>query len=223
MDSHVGKFIFENILDTETCILIKNTLILVTKNLSVLPHTDSILVMQEGQIIESGSYVELLEKNGHFANLIQQYSVSENESKEGDSEEDKLTEKNKGAADFNLGSKLVEKEDTNVGRVKFSVYLRYIKAVTMFWCMLVAINYVFSQISSTGSSVWLSSWSRAAEKDTSSTYYYLGIYGAIGVAQGVFNATGWYSLTKGILGAAKDLHNRMLYTIFRSPMSFFGK
>lgn len=91
----------------------------------------------------------------------------------------------------------------------------------MFWCIVVTINYIITQISNAGSSVWLSYWSREAEKDNSRTYYYLIIYGAIGISQGITNATGWYSLTKGVLGAAKNLHNKMLYNIFRSNMAFF--
>ena len=52
-------------------------------------------------------------------------------------------------------------------------------------------------------------------------YQISNLTGAIGVSQGLFNSIGWYCLTKGILAAAKKLHNRMLYTIFRSSMSFF--
>ena len=45
--------------------------------------------------------------------------------------------------------------------------------------------------------------------------------GAIGLCQGLFSGLGWIALTKGIIKAATSLHNQMLYTIFRSMMSFF--
>lgn len=133
VDSHVGRAIFENILSSETGILRNKTRILVTNNLSVLPFTDSIIVLKEGQIIEYGSYSELLEQKNHFAHLISEYSVKESHSEEtegkGNSEEDKLTEKNKDAADLKIGSKLVEKEESQIGRVKWSVYWQYLKVV----------------------------------------------------------------------------------------------
>lgn len=179
VDSHVGKFIFENILHSETGILRKKTRILVTNNLAVLPYTDSIIVMKEGEIIELGSYNELLRQNNYFANLIQQYAHSESDNKDNkQSEEDKLADKSKDAANFNFKiNKLVEKEETQTGRVKWSVYWRYLQAVTLFWWAIVTANYILSQVSSAGSSVWLSVWSRQAENDNSNAFYYLVLYG----------------------------------------------
>lgn len=127
VDSHVGRAIFENILSSETGILRKKTRVLVTNNLSVLPFTDSIFVLKEGQIIESGSYGELLKQQGHFAHLISEYSHSEEAEEKSDDSEGKLAEMNKDAANFKIGSKLVEKEDSQTGRVKWSVYWQYLK------------------------------------------------------------------------------------------------
>lgn len=45
--------------------------------------------------------------------------------------------------------------------------------------------------------------------------------GLLGIGQGTFKAIGWYLMTKGVLGAARMLHNQMLFTIFRSSMAFF--
>lgn len=162
VDSHVGRAIFENILSSETGILKNKTRILVTNNLSVLPFTDSIIVLKEGQIIEYGSFNDLLEQKNHFAHLISEYSHSEETEEKGDSEEDKLTEKNKDAADFNIGSKLVEKEESQIGRVKWSVYWQYLKVIFIiyfifFVLLIVFLNCSFSQCS--GASWWQSTTS----------------------------------------------------------------
>jgi ATP-binding cassette subfamily C (CFTR/MRP) protein 1 len=69
VDSHVGKHIFNKVIGP-TGILSKKTRILVTHGLSYLPVADLILVMEEGNITEMGSYQELLEKKGRFAAFI---------------------------------------------------------------------------------------------------------------------------------------------------------
>lgn len=53
------------------------TRILVTHGTSFLPQADLILVMVEGEITESGSYQELLNRNGAFAEFIHTFASSE--------------------------------------------------------------------------------------------------------------------------------------------------
>ena len=46
------------------------TRILVTHGLTHLPDCDRIIVMQDGQIIESGTYNELMMKDGKLAEMV---------------------------------------------------------------------------------------------------------------------------------------------------------
>ena len=46
------------------------TRIVVAHRLSTIKHCDKILVLDQGQIVESGTYDELIEKNGNFAELV---------------------------------------------------------------------------------------------------------------------------------------------------------
>ena len=46
------------------------TRIVVAHRLSTIKHCDKILVLDQGQIVESGTYDELIEKNGKFAELV---------------------------------------------------------------------------------------------------------------------------------------------------------
>lgn len=50
---------------------------LVTHGLSFLPHADLILVMDDGQIVEAGSYTELLERRSSFADFLKIFSNTE--------------------------------------------------------------------------------------------------------------------------------------------------
>jgi ATP-binding cassette subfamily C (CFTR/MRP) protein 1 len=69
VDSHVGKHIFNKVIGPRG-ILREKTRILVTHGISFLPVADLILVMEQGNITEMGSYRELLERKGAFSNFI---------------------------------------------------------------------------------------------------------------------------------------------------------
>ena len=47
------------------------TRIVIAHRLSTIRHCDRILVLDKGSIIEEGSYEELIEKNGYFAELVE--------------------------------------------------------------------------------------------------------------------------------------------------------
>lgn len=52
------------------------TRVLVTHGLSYLPQVDLILVMVDGEVTEMGSYQQLLDKDGSFAEFIRTYAGS---------------------------------------------------------------------------------------------------------------------------------------------------
>ncbi|XP_071455080.1 multidrug resistance-associated protein 1-like [Hetaerina americana] len=69
VDSHVGKHIFENVIGPKGC-LSNKTRILVTHGITYLPNVDQIVVMKDGKISEHGTYEELLQKKGAFAEFL---------------------------------------------------------------------------------------------------------------------------------------------------------
>ena len=72
LDAHVGKHVFEKVIGANG--LLKNkTRILVTHRISVLPNVDQIVVMKDGSISECGTYRELLDRKGNFADFLIQY------------------------------------------------------------------------------------------------------------------------------------------------------
>ena len=85
VDSHVGKHIFEKVLG-EQGLLSKKTRILVTHAISYLPFVDNIIVMKNGSISEIGSYEELLNNKGEFADFLieQLQNMEENAATEND-------------------------------------------------------------------------------------------------------------------------------------------
>lgn len=69
VDSHVGKHIFENVIGPNG-LLKRKTRILVTHSITYLPEVDNIIVLNDGVITETGTYKQLLEKKGAFAEFL---------------------------------------------------------------------------------------------------------------------------------------------------------
>ncbi|XP_021513222.1 multidrug resistance-associated protein 1 isoform X3 [Meriones unguiculatus] len=76
VDAHVGKHIFEKVVGP-TGLLKNKTRILVTHGISYLPQVDVIIVMSGGKISEMGSYQELLDRDGAFAEFVRTYASAE--------------------------------------------------------------------------------------------------------------------------------------------------
>ncbi|XP_071568160.1 multidrug resistance-associated protein 1 isoform X7 [Temnothorax nylanderi] len=72
VDSHVGKHIFEKVIGPNG-LLKKKTRVLVTHSITYLPEVDNIIVLKDGEITESGTYKQLLEKKGAFAEFLVQH------------------------------------------------------------------------------------------------------------------------------------------------------
>lgn len=72
VDSHVGKHIFENVIGP-TGMLKKKTRVLVTHGITYLPEVDNIIVLKDGEVSETGTYKQLLEKKGAFADFLLQH------------------------------------------------------------------------------------------------------------------------------------------------------
>ncbi len=59
---------------------------LVTHGISFLPQVDQIVVLVDGQISETGSYQQLLDQNGAFADFLRNYLTQEDDESEIDPE-----------------------------------------------------------------------------------------------------------------------------------------
>ncbi|MGH0124218.1 UNVERIFIED_CONTAM: hypothetical protein FKN15_024647 [Acipenser sinensis] len=76
VDAHVGKHIFDKVIGPKG-VLQSKTRVLVTHGLSYLPQVDLILVLVDGEITEMGSYQELLNRQGAFAEFLHTYANAE--------------------------------------------------------------------------------------------------------------------------------------------------
>ncbi|CAL9703661.1 unnamed protein product [Knipowitschia caucasica] len=238
VDAHVGRHIFERVIGPQG-LLRDKTRVLVTHGLSYLPQADLILVMSEGQISERGTYQQLLDKDGAFAEFLRTYaSVDNNEEQTVPTEQDRSSaptgkpsspkpqEEEKGAdAAKATAGKLTEADKANTGKVKLSVFLIYAKAIgvplTLFSLLLFFTHHFLSLFSN----YWLSLWTDDPVVNGTQPHRLmrLGVYGGLGLSQGV--VVFGYSLSMSIGGilASRFLHQSMLYDVLRSPISFFER
>ncbi|XP_038632461.1 canalicular multispecific organic anion transporter 2 isoform X3 [Scyliorhinus canicula] len=95
VDAHVAKHIFDKVIGPDG-MLKEKTRVLVTHGISFLPQTDQIVVLVNGKVSEMGSYQELQNQNGAFAEFLRNYAqrdeVDEDEPTVLDEEEEFLGE-----------------------------------------------------------------------------------------------------------------------------------
>nr|CAG8556518.1 4134_t:CDS:10 [Entrophospora candida] len=80
VDAHVGKSLFANCIQGA---LTNKTRILVTHHLHILTNVDYVIVMKDGEIVEQGTYDELMKASKNFAQLIEEYGEADEEEKMG--------------------------------------------------------------------------------------------------------------------------------------------
>ncbi|NXT66261.1 MRP1 protein, partial [Chaetops frenatus] len=266
VDAHVGKHIFEKVIGPKG-ILKNKTRVLVTHAVNYLPQMDTILVMTDGEISEMGSYQELLEQDGAFAEFLRTYANAEQtmensdtnspSAKEGKPVENGVlvnetpgrlmhrqlsnsstysrdtgkpqhqsstAELQKPLAEKNSW-KLTEADTAKTGRVKATVYWDYMKAIGLFMSFLAIFLFMCNHIASLASNYWLSLWTDdpVINGTQQNTTLRLGVYGALGISQGI--AVFGYSMVVSIGGilASRHLHLNLLHNVLRSPMSFFER
>ncbi|XP_041744535.1 ATP-binding cassette sub-family C member 3 isoform X1 [Coregonus clupeaformis] len=278
VDAHVAKHIFDHAIGPEGALQGK-TRILVTHGISFLPQVDNIVVMVEGRVSEMGSYQELLQQNGAFAEFLRNYSLEDiveeeatvaliddedfpddalsnhtdmvdsepvvNEAKRkfirqisvisGDLENPRsrsvrrrlCSERKHAEPDpekkLPKVEKLIQAETTETGRVKVKVFWEYAKAVGPLLTLFICFLYGCQSAAAIGANVWLSEWTNDAAQNMTqeNVSMRVGVYAALGIAQGILVMVSSFTLAMGNIGAARKLHYALLDNKFHTPQSFF--
>ncbi|XP_029953343.1 canalicular multispecific organic anion transporter 2 isoform X2 [Salarias fasciatus] len=280
VDAHVAKHIFDNLIGPEG-VLKGKTRILVTHGISFLPQVDNIVVMVDGRVSEMGSYQELLQQNGAFAEFLRTYALEDlveedeateeliddenlfpddalsnhtdmvdnepviNEAKRNfmrqisiiSSDSDNLRPRSvrrhgcsqRKAAESQDKKKppemekLIQAEAAETGRVKTKVYLEYARAVGPVLSVLICFLYGCQSAASIGANIWLTQWTNDAATNQTKEHVHMrvGVYAALGIAQGVLVMMSSFTLAMGNIGAARQLHFNLLDNKMRTPQSFF--
>ncbi|GJV26566.1 putative ABC-type xenobiotic transporter [Tanacetum coccineum] len=224
VDAHTAATLFNDCVMTA---LSEKTVILVTHQVEFLSEVDNILVMEDGQITQSGKYNDLIMAGTAFEQLVNAHKnvITDLESsyEKKDSrikETNKLNHRNEAIEEISKTSvQLTEEEEKPIGDVGWKPFLDYIvisKGHGFFFAS------VFSQIGFSALQAAASYWLAFAVKLPKYTSVTLiGVYALISTASAFFVSS--RSLFTTLLGlkASKAFFSKFTESIFTAPMLFF--
>ncbi|CED82131.1 multidrug resistance-associated abc transporter [Phaffia rhodozyma] len=224
VDAHVSKHILNDcLLDGP---LSDKTRILVTHHLDVLPHADHIIFMDAGQIVEQGTYNDLLQSGEAFSKLIADFGsiAKENGTDENDASEIpviKAERERKVRAPAAPGVALMQDEDRAVGAVSGQVYKHYAESMgSVWWAPILLSFFAMAQVATVGNNIFLGFWS-AQSIGGFSEGDYMAVYASFGLASGILMFAGTFLLYLRGITASYNLFNEALHGVMRSRISFF--
>ncbi|KAG7459398.1 hypothetical protein MATL_G00210320 [Megalops atlanticus] len=121
--------------------------------------------------------------------------------------------------------RLTEVDRAHTGRVKLEMYMEYFRTVGLALILPIIFLYAFQQAASLSYNYWLSMWAddpviNGTQVDADLK---LGVFGALGFAQGVAIFGTTVAISVGGIMASRHLHLDLLDNVLRSPMSFFER
>jgi ABC-type multidrug transport system fused ATPase/permease subunit len=216
VDAHVGSEIFHKCFKDY---LRSKTVILVTNNQQFLQYTDKIIMMNEGRIIETGTFEELIEKNGFFKNsfLVEAHQKVETNSNKPDTVDEKKQESTA------KEKKIIEVEDRVVGGVKFSVYKTYLSysgGGKVFF--LVILFMTFWQIDRMYTDLYLSEWTdQSVEEQKENLWENVIIYSIGSLSVNLFILFRLMVTVSGGLRATKIIFREQIEALVNAPVNKF--
>ncbi|KAL3943726.1 MAG: hypothetical protein SGBAC_002196 [Bacillariaceae sp.] len=222
LDPEVAAALFNDCITGD--LMAGKTRLLVTNQLQFLSQCDHVVVLKKGEVMEDGTATELMaNKDSEMNRLLTKLSgksskkVGKESPKEVVSGADKKT-----SVSTSKKTKLLTKEERNVGAVEASVYLKYIKAGGGYVAFaFVYVGYIFTAANSAASVAWVSYWTADPNYERHGKAFYLGMYFMLAVTLGIFTFMRSFLLAFFNVKASERLHNDLLKSILRAPMTFF--
>ncbi|WJX23543.1 ABC transporter C member 14 [Trifolium repens] len=237
VDAQTGSFIFKE------CILgaLKDkTVLLVTHQVDFLHNVDSIMVMREGKVVQSGKYDELLKAGLDFGALVaahessmeiaetsdqtgddsaQSPKLARIASKEKETAGEKQSSQDQSKSD-KTAAKLVEDEERETGRVNLKVYKHYFTQAFGWWgiALMVAMSVAW-MLSFLVGDYWLAI--ATAEDSRIASFTFIIVYAIIAVVAIIVVMARAFLFTYWGLKTSQSFFIGMLQSILHAPMSFF--
>ncbi|KAJ4896549.1 ABC transporter C family member 4 [Raphanus sativus] len=241
VDAHTGSDIFKN------CVrgaLKGKTVLLVTHQVDFLHNVDSILVMREGKIVESGRYNELVSSGLDFGELVAAHETSMELVEAGaessniasprtptstSMESPHLSDLNEehvksflGSHTLEDGSKLIKEEEKETGQVSLRVYKQYCTEAYGWWGIVFVMFFSLAwQGSVMASDYWLAYETSADNATSFDASVFIRVYVIIALVSIVLVSLRSYYVTHLGLKTAQIFFRQILNSILHAPMSFF--
>ncbi|KAK7690924.1 hypothetical protein QCA50_006027 [Cerrena zonata] len=237
VDAHVGKALFADAILGA----LRNkgkTVVLVTHALHFLSQCDYVYMLENGRIEEQGTYQGLVEQNGNFARLMNDFGgQTRHEEEEEEAEEaidgppklnadiDEAKIKSQSAIKAGTGTgklegRLIVAEKRLTGSVGWSIYTAYLRAAkALISGPLLILFMILMQVSQIMNSYTLVWW-QANTWDRPNSFYQT-LYGCLGCSQAIFTFAVGIAMDEMGFFVSQNLHHDAITNIFYAPMSFF--
>ncbi|ONK62947.1 uncharacterized protein A4U43_C07F9770 [Asparagus officinalis] len=237
VDAHTGSEIFKE------CVrgaLREKTVVLVTHQVDFLHNADLILVMRDGQIVQSGKYNELLGSGTDFAALVAAHDSSMELVEQGSHPQEpsiplskpsdqpiaNYSPSSKDEGSTNSGksekgsSKLIKEEERETGHVSWKVYKMYITEAWGWWGVIAVVAVAIAwQGSLMASDYWLAY--ETSEDTTFNPSLFIKVYAIIAAVSIVLVTTRSILVVFLGLKTAQSFFKQILNSLLHAPMSFF--
>uniref|UniRef100_A0A7S1IAP7 ATP-dependent transporter ycf16 n=1 Tax=Eutreptiella gymnastica TaxID=73025 RepID=A0A7S1IAP7_9EUGL len=226
LDAKVGRAVFEECICGD---LAGTTRVWACNQPQYLPRADRIVLMQNGQIVENGTFEDLMRAGGEFAKLMQGYEGEVDlqaakdwrEVAKGLPPSDTPRAQAERSSTPALAPALVAEEKALSGNTLSRQNFLFYGAAVGGTFALVQVAGVYSLIETcrVGSSLWLTWWS--GQRWLLPIKVWLAVYAIWGLWQTVFAFFNGLFLARRGVEAARRLHHRMLDRVMHSPVAFF--
>ncbi|XP_021727236.1 ABC transporter C family member 10-like [Chenopodium quinoa] len=225
VDAHTATSLFsEYIMES----LSGKTVLLVTHQIDFLPAFHCCLLMSDGEILQSGSYHELLASSPEFLDLVNAHKETAGTEKIPDggasgrhnssAKEIKRTIVEK-QYEVSEDDQLIKREEREVGDTGLKPYLLYLNQNKGY--MYLSIGIICHLIFVTGQilqNTWMAS---SVDNPHVSTYKLIVVYLVIGASSTLFLLFRCLAVVAMGLNASKSLFSRLMNSLFCAPMSFY--
>jgi ABC-type multidrug transport system fused ATPase/permease subunit len=209
LDAAVGRNVFKSIKEG----LKGKTVLLATHHLQYMSEMDQIIIVENGEVIETGSYEELLSLNGVFAQMIDNYT---HEHQDHEEVEAKSKDEKKNSDE---DEEIIKKESAAEGSVDWKIYQHYIEALGKVTFGVMVFLFVAELAFKASLQLWLANGTRSSSEVSTSNF--LIVYGILGVVAALVDFSSFWFAARGTIIAGKNLHMKALKGILAAPISFF--
>ncbi|XP_012459701.1 putative ABC transporter C family member 15 isoform X1 [Gossypium raimondii] len=230
VDAHTGTHLFKKCLKG---LLSEKTVIYATHQLEFLDAADLVLVMKDGLVVQSGKYEELIadsdgelvrQMNAHRKSLDQMNPPQDNDSLIAKpcqiSQIEVIEEKYGDPICFGKLFERSQEEETETGRVKWSVYSTFVTAAYKGALVpVVLLCQVLFQGLQIGSNYWIA-WA-TEENHKVSREQLIGTFVMLSGGSSIFILGRAVLLATIAIETAQRLFLGMITSVFRAPISFF--
>ncbi|KAK8521587.1 hypothetical protein V6N12_031481 [Hibiscus sabdariffa] len=208
--------------------LFAKTVLLVTHQVDFLPAFDSVLLMSGGEIIEAGTYDQLLASSKKFQALVNAHNntvgsemdISRSSNWRAMASKDAIESIHvKEEPIMAGGEQLIKQEERETGDTGFKPYLQYLRHLKgfLYFTLAVLLHVVFI-IGQLIQSYWLASEIQSSQV---SKRELLTVFTVIGCSLSIFLLLRSFYVVLLGCGASESIFSTLLKSLFRAPMSFY--